>query len=105
MIRRPPRSTLFPYTTLFRSLAQLMARHGRGDLGTLPGGGAAGGLGAGLVGFAKGELPGGGGWGLGRGGVGAAPPQAHLVSTGGGSFAKTSPVGEGPGAGGRRAPG
>src|SRR5262245_63957079 len=25
MIRRPPRSTLFPYTTLFRSLA---ARHG-----------------------------------------------------------------------------
>jgi len=22
MIRRPPRSTLFPYTTLFRSLAQ-----------------------------------------------------------------------------------
>src|SRR2546425_9588186 len=25
MIRRPPRSTLFPYTTLFRS------RHGRGD--------------------------------------------------------------------------
>src|SRR2546426_6359039 len=28
MIRRPPRSTLFPYTTLFRSLAEL------GDLGT-----------------------------------------------------------------------
>src|SRR2546425_6242992 len=35
MIRRPPRSTLFPYTTLFRSLAfrcwlecgQLLARH------------------------------------------------------------------------------
>src|SRR2546425_12405854 len=27
MIRRPPRSTLFPYTTLFRSLAQLAARH------------------------------------------------------------------------------
>src|SRR2546427_4728132 len=26
MIRRPPRSTLFPYTTLFRSLA---GRHGR----------------------------------------------------------------------------
>src|SRR2546430_5246094 len=26
MIRRPPRSTLFPYTTLFRSLAQI-ARH------------------------------------------------------------------------------
>src|SRR3989442_8800056 len=25
MIRRPPRSTLFPYTTLFRSLALLLA--------------------------------------------------------------------------------
>src|SRR3989475_7225568 len=29
MIRRPPRSTLFPYTTLFRSLARRRAaRHG-----------------------------------------------------------------------------
>src|SRR2546422_1631780 len=27
MIRRPPRSTLFPYTTLFRSLVQLQARY------------------------------------------------------------------------------
>src|SRR2546422_3619518 len=27
MIRRPPRSTLFPYTTLFRSLARRVARH------------------------------------------------------------------------------
>src|SRR2546430_1711815 len=26
MIRRPPRSTLFPYTTLFRSLLRLFAR-------------------------------------------------------------------------------
>src|SRR2546429_4075489 len=26
MIRRPPRSTLFPYTTLFRSLAQYKAK-------------------------------------------------------------------------------
>src|SRR5438132_6670309 len=26
MIRRPPRSTLFPYTTLFRSLSELMQR-------------------------------------------------------------------------------
>src|SRR3712207_8308080 len=35
MIRRPPRSTLFPYTTLFRSLLQrlLCRRHGtHGDL-------------------------------------------------------------------------
>src|SRR5258708_22369218 len=31
MIRRPPRSTLFPYTTLFRSLEDL--RRGRGDVG------------------------------------------------------------------------
>src|SRR5256885_13789125 len=31
MIRRPPRSTLFPYTTLFRSLAQAVAA---GDLGS-----------------------------------------------------------------------
>src|SRR5256885_6502440 len=28
MIRRPPRSTLFPYTTLFRSEAMLMAAYG-----------------------------------------------------------------------------
>src|SRR3712207_7752638 len=26
MIRRPPRSTLFPYTTLFRSLGRIMVR-------------------------------------------------------------------------------
>src|SRR2546422_6083113 len=42
MIRRPPRSTLFPYTTLFRSEAHPRAdpaggaRHGRGDLATDP---------------------------------------------------------------------
>src|ERR1035438_3114439 len=29
MIRRPPRSTLFPYTTLFRSLADLVERQQR----------------------------------------------------------------------------
>src|SRR3712207_6965188 len=34
MIRRPPRSTLFPYTTLFRSLAQRVDRHAvLGDVG------------------------------------------------------------------------
>src|SRR3712207_8056418 len=32
MIRRPPRSTLFPYTTLFRSRAGRGPRRGRGDL-------------------------------------------------------------------------
>src|SRR2546426_7189757 len=29
MIRRPPRSTLFPYTTLFRSVLGLLERHGK----------------------------------------------------------------------------
>src|SRR3712207_7233840 len=29
MIRRPPRSTLFPYTTLFRSVALVAGRAGR----------------------------------------------------------------------------
>src|SRR5258708_27341105 len=29
MIRRPPRSTLFPYTTLFRSFEQPLARQGQ----------------------------------------------------------------------------
>src|SRR2546422_4923819 len=34
MIRRPPRSTLFPYTTLFRSVDQRdERRRGRGELG------------------------------------------------------------------------
>src|SRR5256885_5689924 len=28
MIRRPPRSTLFPYTTLFRSIIRLFESHG-----------------------------------------------------------------------------
>src|SRR2546430_7307084 len=31
MIRRPPRSTLFPYTTLFRSLQRLGTRFGLAD--------------------------------------------------------------------------
>src|SRR3712207_8139591 len=33
MIRRPPRSTLFPYTTLFRSQAVLQERPGAGHRG------------------------------------------------------------------------
>src|SRR5256885_12349015 len=36
MIRRPPRSTLFPYTTLFRSLAHHPGPHAKGP-GTAPG--------------------------------------------------------------------
>src|SRR5258708_18904458 len=31
MIRRPPRSTLFPYTTLFRSVARLQITNVRGE--------------------------------------------------------------------------
>src|SRR2546430_12822668 len=38
MIRRPPRSTLFPYTTLFRSLGQQPSRlPGRSEGGRRPG--------------------------------------------------------------------
>src|SRR2546429_2790791 len=37
MIRRPPRSTLFPYTTLFRSLAPVMEAQ-LADVGHLTGG-------------------------------------------------------------------
>src|SRR3712207_7294633 len=33
MIRRPPRSTLFPYTTLFRSATSLIARATAGSIG------------------------------------------------------------------------
>src|SRR3712207_6926759 len=33
MIRRPPRSTLFPYTTLFRSLASGITNHAGIDTG------------------------------------------------------------------------
>src|SRR2546425_8874209 len=37
MIRRPPRSTLFPYTTLFRSLCpELIAVRGVDELGAHP---------------------------------------------------------------------
>src|SRR3989449_3923401 len=73
-------------------LTEVMTRHGRGDLATLPGGGAAGGLGAGLVCFAKAQLTGGAGWGLGRAGVDAALAKAQLVITGEGAVDTTSPV-------------
>src|SRR2546430_10491257 len=33
MIRRPPRSTLFPYTTLFRSMRRLNPEHVADELG------------------------------------------------------------------------
>src|SRR6058998_2968890 len=84
-------------------LAELMARHGRGDLATLPGGGAAGGLGAGLVCFAKAELAGGAEWVLARVGFDAALAKAQLVITGEGTFDKTSLVGKASGEVVRRA--
>src|SRR2546427_1780783 len=40
MIRRPPRSTLFPYTTLFRSGALLNAGNGTVSFGVADGGAA-----------------------------------------------------------------
>src|SRR2546430_9594877 len=39
MIRRPPRSTLFPYTTLFRSRRRDVVRHGPGKRPRVRGGG------------------------------------------------------------------
>src|SRR3712207_9149146 len=36
MIRRPPRSTLFPYTTLFRSHPAARGHRGRGVRGDVP---------------------------------------------------------------------
>src|SRR2546427_6939052 len=43
MIRRPPRSTLFPYTTLFRSLGTRQSAGGRLVRGTFIDSGAGGG--------------------------------------------------------------
>ena len=84
-------------------LGDLMARHGRADLGTLPGGGAAGGLGAGLAFFAKAQLLPGAEWVLSRVGFDAALAKAQLVITGEGSFDRTSLVGKASGEVVRRA--
>src|SRR5213593_4403528 len=84
-------------------LAELMARHGRPDLATLPGGGAAGGLGAGLACFAKAQVTSGSDWVLTRVGFDAALAKAQLVITGEGSFDKTSLVGKASGEVVRRA--
>src|SRR2546430_8175523 len=56
MIRRPPRSTLFPYTTLFRSRLEARARDGHVDAlaqreAALQGHGARQGAQAGVVGL------------------------------------------------------
>jgi glycerate kinase len=71
-------------------LAVVLARHGRPDLATLPMGGAAGGLGAGLVHFAHAQLVAGADWVLERVGFDAALAQADLVITGEGAFDPTS---------------
>src|SRR3712207_7954067 len=78
MIRRPPRSTLFPYTTLFRSTAGFLliptitlsqgpgGRPG-GDFGGRPGGGERGFGGPSGGGMSFQYTPGGGAPGAGRG--------------------------------------
>jgi glycerate kinase len=84
-------------------LAELWGQAGRRELGTMPMGGAAGGLGAGLVFFAKAELVGGASWVLERAGFDAALAKADLVITAEGIFDKTSLVGKAPGEVVRRA--
>ncbi len=84
-------------------LAELWSQAGRPELGTMPMGGAAGGLGAGLAFFAKAELTGGASWVLERAGFDAALAKADLVITAEGIFDKTSLVGKAPGEVVRRA--
>ena len=75
-------------------LADAFARHGRPDLALAPMGGAAGGLGAGLVHFARGKLVGGAEWVLERAGFDAALAGADLVLTAEGRFDATSMAGK-----------
>jgi glycerate kinase len=75
-------------------LAAEWARHGRPELAMLPGGGAAGGLGAGLAFFARAELIRGAAWVLDRVGFDAALASAELLITGEGAFDRTSLVGK-----------
>ena len=75
-------------------LAGAMAASGRGDLAMLAGGGAAGGLGAGLAFFAHADLVPGSAWVLDRIGFDAALAKADLVITGEGAFDETSLLGK-----------
>jgi len=84
-------------------LADVMARHGRPDLASRPGAGAAGGLGAGLVYFARADLVPGAAWVLDRVGFDAALAKADLVITGEGVFDETSLLGKAAGEVVRRA--
>jgi glycerate kinase len=80
-----------------RRVAEVFARHGRPELATVPGGGAAGGMGAGLAFFAKAKLVPGAEWVLERVGFDAALATADLVITGEGRFDRTSMAGKAPG--------
>lgn len=75
-------------------LAECLSQAGHGGLDRLPGGGAAGGLGAGLVGFARATLTPGAPWVLDRIGFDAALATADLVLTGEGEFDATSFAGK-----------
>jgi glycerate 2-kinase len=92
---------------LERGLGELVAwasAHGLGaDVGQLPGAGAAGGLGAGIVWFAKGRLESGAEWVLSQVGFDAALARADLVITGEGMFDRTSLFGKATGEVVRRA--
>lgn len=80
--------------TGLEALAAEWARHGRPELATLPGGGAAGGLGAGLAFFGRAQLIRGAEWVLDRVGFDAALASADLLITGEGAFDRTSLVGK-----------
>lgn len=84
-------------------VAELFALHGRRELATAAGGGAAGGLGAGLAFFAGARLVPGAEWVLERVGFDAALAMADLVMTGEGRFDRTSFAGKAPGEVVRRA--
>jgi glycerate kinase len=75
-------------------LARVMAEAGYADLAGTPGGGAAGGLGAGLMWFAGGELVPGAAWVFERIGLDAALAAADVVITSEGRFDRTSLVGK-----------
>jgi len=75
-------------------LADVLAHSGHPGLDVLPGGGAAGGLGAGLVAFARANLTPGAPWVLDRLGFDAALATVDLVITGEGEFDETSRAGK-----------
>jgi len=75
-------------------LAECLGQSGHPGMDTLPGGGAAGGLGAGLAAFARASLTPGAPWVLDRIGFDAALATVDLVITGEGEFDDTSFAGK-----------